>query len=374
MPTVDEIQELSRYNPYFAAQQQTLEPLPYPVYFVTKNPKWQDVIDGTESASLEQLYERCEKTNDIWSAQVYLDLKQRGLDVRLVSKPVPGKICVIPYYYLKPQDWLYKSYVVACHHDCPHPVLCDQKIVINQSQVLDSTHHFLPHRPQPNLQPRDQSRGANIHTLVYKGHGHSLDAAFRSDAFIAEVNSLGIASIFNLEGEKCTFADWANYTESDVLLAVRNNTEFDIALKPALKLVNAWFAGCPAILGPEPAYRSLRKSPLDYIEVYTPEDAIAALKYLQANPEIYLAMIANGFQRAQEFTVDQVSLAWRNLLAGAIAEGYDLWLQESPLQKQIGRPMQYLWRTLQHKRAARHYRHAIHHGPRILTNRVINPI
>lgn len=366
MPTVHEIQELARYNPYFGPPQ-PLPPLPYPVHFVTKNPKWQDVIDGAELPSLEKLYERCEKTNDIWSAQLYLDLKQRGLDVRLVSKPIPGQICVIPYYYLKPQDWLYKSYVIACHHDCPHPVLCDQQVVINRSRVLDATHHFVPHRPQPNLQPRDQHRGDRIQNLVYKGHGHSLDAAFRSDAFLAEVNALGINTIFNLEGKDCTFADWANYTQSDVLLAVRNNTEFDISLKPALKLVNAWFAGCPAILGPEPAYQALRKSPLDYIEVYTPEEAIAALKYLQANPEIYLAMIANGFQRAQEFTVDQVSLAWRNLLAGPVATGYDSWRQASPLQKHLGRPMHYVYRIVKHKQAGRHYRRAIHQGPRILS-------
>lgn len=38
------------------------------------------------------------------------------------------------------------------------------------------------------------------------------------------------------------------------------------------------FAGCPALLGPEPAYQFLWKSELDYIEIRSPNDVISAIR------------------------------------------------------------------------------------------------
>ncbi|UIE37770.1 glycosyltransferase [Leptodesmis sichuanensis] len=354
----------------FVPQTALLPPLPYPVYFVAKDPKWLDLIHSDELPPVTSLYERCLKDHDIWSAQAYIDLKQRGLDVHLVANPVPGQICIIPYYHLSPKDLLFKSYVVACQHDSPHPKLCEQRIVINPSRVLDSTHHFLPHRPQPNLKPRNPDRGSTIQNLVFKGKAFNLCPSFRTPGFLAELNSLGIQLITNTEqiqSDRETFAGWADYSQADVVLAVRNLTEFDASHKPALKLINAWFAGCPALLGPESAYQSLRQSDLDYIEVRTPADVIAALKYLQNNPDVYQAMVENGFQRAQEFTPDRIALAWYTLLAGPIARGYEAWLQQSPIQKHLSRPVQYLWQIAAHKLAHKQYLHRVHHGPRILS-------
>lgn len=355
----------------FTTQATLLPPLPYPVYFVTKDPKWLDLIKCDQLPPIESLYERCLKDHDIWSAQAYLDLKQRGLDVHLVRDAVPGQICVIPYYHLRPKDLLFKSYVVACQHDSPHPKLCEQRIVINPSRVLDATHHFLPHRPQPNLQPRHLDRGSTMQNLVFKGKAFNLCPPFRTPEFLSELNALGMQLITNTEqiqSDRDTFAGWADYSQADVVLAVRDMTLFDTSHKPALKLINAWFAGCPALLGPESAYQALRKSDLDYIEVRTPDDAIAALKYLQNNPDVYQAMVENGFRRAQEFTPDRIALAWHTLLSGPIAKGYEDWLQQSPVQKHLGCPVQYLWRIATHRLAYKQYLHQIHHGPRILDN------
>lgn len=362
-------------TPYLKSVFPKLKPLPYPVYFVTKDPKWQDVIDNPnfldhpEAFSLESLYTRCVHTNDIWTAQAYLDLKQCGLNVHLVSAPVPGQICFIPYYYLQNRDWLYKSYVVACYHDCPRPMLCNQRFVLNHTKVLSSDDHFIPHRPQPNLKPRNQTRGTNIQNLAFKGEAYNLFAPFRTPEFLAELDAMGIRLITNTEFSKTAFEDWANYSETDVVIAIRNTTKFDTSLKPALKLINAWMAGVPALLSPEPSYQRLRRSSLDYIEVCTPEDAIAALKYLKNNPNIYSAMIENGFRRAQEFTPNQIVLAWHELFSGPVATGYEAWLQQSALHQKLVRPIQYFWQVLAQKQTSKRYVYGIDHGPRILTER-----
>lgn len=363
-----QVPTLALNNPYFSSVEKRLEPLPYPVYFITKDPRWQDLIENPEAIPSEQLYEQCIHTNDIWSVQVYLDLKRRGLNVYLASEPVAGQICVFPYYYLKPKELPFKSYVVGCWHDCPEPKICDQRIVLNRSKVLDPTFHFLPHRPQPCLQPRHQSRGATVRNLVFKGHDYNLYAPFRTPEFLSELADLDINLVVSRDDDDIKFTDWCDYTEADVVLAVRNSTQYDIHLKPALKLINAWFAGCPAILGPEPSYQAMRKSSLDYIEVRTPEEAIRALKYLKENPDLYIAMIENGFQRAREFTVDCNALNWRNLLAGPITQGYEQWRRQSFVQNSIVRPIQYLLNTPKHKRARQEYVHNIEYGTRILSD------
>ena len=89
---------------------------------------------------------------------------------------------------------------------------------------------------------------------------------------------------------------WTDYSDVDLVLAVRPpiGTYTD---KPASKLYNAWRAGVPALLGPEPAFRELYTDPLDYVEVSTVEDALAAIDRLRAEPDLYRRMIDRGRRR-----------------------------------------------------------------------------
>jgi hypothetical protein len=356
---------LFQHNPYFSAPIKPFKPLPHPVYFVTKDTKWLPVIEGQEQLSIEAFYARCSGVEDIWSAQVYLDLKQKGLNVHLVPHAIPGQICIIPFYSLSASDWLYKSYVVACHYDTAYPRICDQRIVINRLRQFSPQDHLITHRPQPNLKPRNPERGARVENVFFKGNIENLYAPFRTDAFRDALRSHDINFLIQSAGPN-QFAEWSDYTEADVVIAVRNNTKQDIAAKPALKLVNAWLAGCPAILSPEPAYQELRRSDLDYIEVRTPEEAIAALKQLKQDPDRYLAMVENGYRRAQAFTLEHIQQEWYDLLSGPIAQGYEQWLQQPWLWRSLGRPIQYMGRIIAHRRSVRQYFHDIENGERIL--------
>jgi hypothetical protein len=353
-------------DPYLLAPS-VLSPLPYPIYFVTRDSKWQDLLGKSLPEDIQPLLQRCETTQDIWSAQTYMLLRQRSLGVHLVSRPVPGRISIVPYYYLNAKELSYNSYVVAVFHDCARPEICEQWIVLNPSQVSDHRHHYITHWPQPNLKPRAASRETRLENLVFKGRDYNLDAIFKTPTFLSQLTDLGIRLLTgSAEQLEQQFEEWRDYTEADVVIAVRNNTHYDISRKPPLKLINAWFAGCPAILGPEPAYQALRKSKLDYIEVRTPDEAIAALKQLQDNPRLYSAMVKNGFQRAQEFTPNQTAQRWRELLAGPITVGYEQWLHQSALQKLLGRPLQFAARRLKHRSQYQDYVAKIHEGPRIL--------
>jgi hypothetical protein len=361
-------------SPLLASRFSRLPDLPRPVYFVTRDPRWKRLIDeGFDPRTLspetiEGLYSQCVATGDIWTAQVVLDLRQCGLNVHLTDRPVPGQVCFVPYWYLPPRSGLYHSYIVALHHDSPRPALCEQRAVINEGQANGIDAHFIPHRPQPNLKPRDPGRGTTIRTLAFKGEHYNLFETFRSEAFLGELRRLGVELVVNTEHGDNVFESWADYRNVDLVLAVRNNTVFDINLKPALKLINAWMAGAPALLSPEPSYRRLRRSSLDFVEITRPEHALDAIRHLQANPQVYQAMIDNGFDRAREYLPHEHVWEWVKLFSGPVEAGYRRWAATPALVRRTWWPVRHLVRAVVHERWKREYLVGKDEGPRILTD------
>jgi hypothetical protein len=159
-------------------------------------------------------------------------------------------------------------------------------------------------------------------------------------------------------------ADWTDHRAVDVIIAIRDCTIYDANNKPPSKLINAWLAGCPGVLGPEPAFQQLRESELDYIEARTVDDIVNAVGRLKNDPALYRAMRENGLRRGADFTAERTARRWRDLLAGPIAQGFERW-RKAPVSF-ISRPLTFAMRLPAHRRERKRYRHEIHHGPRLL--------
>jgi Glycosyl transferases group 1 len=344
-----------------------LKPFPYPIYFVNINSrKWQDLLTHSELPDdLESVYQRCVLGDDIWSTQLYVHLKQKGLNVHLVDRLIPGKICVVPYHFLMIKHLPFRSYVVAVQTDCARPEICEQRVSLNELCVWTKNDRWTPHLPNPLLQPRDRSRGATLENLDFKGGLCNIAKPFLDPHFDQQLRALGIRFKFTEDNPQLPVGEWGDYRQTDVVIAVRNATFPDLRVKPAVKLINAWMAGCPAILGPEPGYQSLRRSDLDFIEVRSPNEAIAALKRLKNDPALYSAMVENGLERAQQFTTEQQVIYWHGLLSSWITPGYEQWRRQSALQKIVGRPLQFIGRALEHKRQIKRYLYLRDHGERL---------
>ena len=178
---------------------------------------------------------------------------------------------------------------------------------------------FIPCWPQPGLVPRNSERSAKLEAIAFKGYSVNLNSAFKSQQWVAFLQEQGIRWAEdstewqgNLPSQVST--SWNDYSEVDLILAVREDTNDGYENKPASKLVNAWMAGAPALLGPEYAYREMRRSELDYIEVSTVDEAIEAVERLKSRPDLYLEMIENGKERAGEFTREKLTERWASLL------------------------------------------------------------
>jgi len=342
-----------------------LPPLPYPVYFVLREVEsWAALLDGSHPPSVDDIADRIVNAADAWIVQSYIQLRRRGLDVRFVDQFVANQICVVAARQLKLSDLPYSCFLVVCRHDRSRPEVAMKRIVQNRENVVDASDHYLPHWPQPGLLPRDASRGDRIETLTYKGLEMYLAWPFRSDAFRSELLKLGVTLVVGGADHFSRTHDWRDYHACDLVLAVRNITAYDQSIKPPTKLINAWHAGTPALLGQESAYQQIRESDLDFIEILTPEQAIESIRRLQADPALYRAMVDHGRTRANQFTPDAVSREWRDLLAGPLATGYEQWKSAGLLRRTIGRPVQFAMQAIRHRREKRRHRHDVFNGPR----------
>jgi hypothetical protein len=173
---------------------------------------------------------------------------------------------------------------------------------------------------------------------------------------------MGIELDFPKDDEDDMAHQWRDYSNSDAVIAVRNLTEQDASIKPASKLINAWIAGVPALLGPEPAFRELRKSPLDYIEVTEAASVLDELRRWRENPEYYAAIIANGHRRAEDFTTNKIALQWQSLFDGPILDEFNRWKRTNPVLRWL-RVLEMHFQVGSHRRA--HY-YGINNGRRIL--------
>jgi hypothetical protein len=208
--------------------------------------------------------------------------------------------------------------LVSVRADHSESHLADFELLQNRVWEDGQRRFFVPFWPQPGLIPRDPARGATIERVAFKGFINSLHPSFAAPSFAEALRQRGIQLMVDAVNYRGTATEisalrWADYSDVDLVVAVRpaQGTHTD---KPASKLTNAWRAGVPAVLGPEPAYRELYTDALDYVEVRTVDEALQAIDRLRADPSLYRRMVDRAHARAVEFTPEAVVERWVDLL------------------------------------------------------------
>lgn len=344
-----------------------MEPsFPYPITFVIRFPKkWPELFDPAEpllDLNDSNTHSRIHSNEDCWIVVTYLILKQKGFNVFISNQFKPGSICVVSSLDFGIQDRTFNTFIVGCRGDGFRPPLCNFTVVQNQANIYSETDVLIPLWPQPGIIPRDKARGSTLTTIAFKGNQVNLYAAFRSPEFCQDLKQLGIELKIYTNSETGS-VQWHDYTTDDLILAARDLTEKDALVKPASKLINAWIAGVPALLGPEPAFQALRQSDLDYIEVKTPSHVLSAVQTLKSQPELYQQMVAHGWKRAEEFTLEATLQKWIHLLSGPVPEHYERWQRQSGIQKILW----FSFKSFEHKLSQKAAAYHRVHGYRILS-------
>ncbi|MBU2570869.1 MAG: glycosyltransferase family 1 protein [Gammaproteobacteria bacterium] len=325
----------------------------YPIYFVYKN-KTHGITDGLTEIDPNANPERFKTGEDCWILQTFLYLKQKGYsNIYLVSDIVPGQICVIHYWELATKDRSYRSFIIAIQADTPLAPLANIRVVQNKLRLASNFDCYITHWPQPGLIPRNSARSSTIKNIAYIGHPDYLAAEFKSEFFKDQLAKIGVSLLIKE-------SDWNDYSNVDLVLAVRDISAFDISGKPPSKLINAWKAGCPALMGPDPAYQQLRKDDLDYIEVYSAENAYDAVHRLIEKPKLYKAMLNRCLARSDEFTIKTISRQWEELFFGMVSLEYERYLDKQRGFKKIMPFMKFIVLAIKHKAERKAFFRLIH--------------
>lgn len=279
---------------------------------------WPDIEDLDEDA-IERHPQRFVGGRNSWVAQTFLRLRlplqQRGFEVTAGRAMVPGAITLV--HRDDANDFLdrrHTAFLVVVRADRAPVVACDFAIVQNNLGATGNE-RFLPLWPQPGLIHRDVARGTHIETIAYQGRTDSSPAWFHSSRMRGELMRRGIRFDIRESG-------WEDYRGVDLAVAARDDPPEVLDCKPATKLYNAWIAGVPMLANPEPAYRELRRAPIDFLEIRDAQDALRSIDLLRVNPNLYAAMVANGRERGRQFSVEAIRRRWLALLDEEIVPAF----------------------------------------------------
>jgi len=314
-----------------------LPPLPSRVYFVCKAAgRWADVPRGDDQIpeALDSDPDRVVTHEDMTIVQTYVNLKRAGLAVRLVEQAKADAFNVVSSLDLQISQHTSQAFIVAFRGDWARPELADVTLTMNAAVATRRNEYHLPHWIQTGLLPRDPARGDRLERVVFKGDMVNLDPRFATDEFRDRLADLGVEFTAQPYVHETKSSGWHDYTDVDAVLAIRAIHPTELSTKPASKLVNAWAAGVPALLGDEPAFRELRRGPLDYLEVSTPDDAVAAVRRLKEEPGLYRAMVDNGTARAADSTNQRIAERWHEFLSGPAETAYRTWLGRNPRRRE----------------------------------------
>ncbi|NES87153.1 MAG: glycosyltransferase family 1 protein [Moorea sp. SIO2B7] len=267
-----------------------------------------------------------------WILQTYLRLRDDGFPCQLTgTMPDEGIVLVhrntLPFNFQPGPRLL----IVCLKADKPARPYAQIHLVQNsyETKILRNSYSML-HWPQPGLIPREPSRGDKFETVAFCGTGGNLAPELLDPSWREELKALGLQWCFKNRWQ------WNDFSNVDVILAVRSFGSTNSGVwKPPTKLYNAWHAGVPAILAPEPAFRDLRRSDLDYLEVSSLDETIAALKRLRDDKELRQAMIENGHIRAEETKPEKLVAMWRSFLIDVAVPAYESWCNTSSISKQV---------------------------------------
>jgi hypothetical protein len=272
---------------------------------------WPD-IGQLEEADVDRQAQRFRGGVNNWIIQTYLHLKEalgeRGVAVSIGETFKPGVVNLAHRDSLN--RWLlpyFRCYIVGVRADRPPVVVCDWEILQNQVRSCGPTQSAIPFWPQPGLVARDPGRGSRIERIAYFGRTGTATSWLVQPEFHEALARLGVQ--FEIREHA-----WFDYSDIDLVLAHRQEAPTMLLQKPASKLINAWHAGVPALLGDEPAYRALRRSDLDYVRIDSAEDVLAAVRRLKSDPLLYHSMVHRGMVRAVDFTVERIRQLWLDCL------------------------------------------------------------
>ena len=266
-----------------------------------------------------------------WLYQTWAEIRH-SCDVSIVTEmPTSGNVITLSNFLGTRFQAKPGQFVAAVAADfLPHPGA--------QIQIVQNAGHssripgaiFMPLWPQPNLIPRDSARGERLKTAAFFGDPSNLAPGLADPRFTERLHAeTGVR--LEIRGA----SRWHDYSDVDVVLAIRDFSQSRHLHKPATKLYNAWIAGVPLIGGSDSAYAAEAHPGSDYLVAQSADDCIRLIKQLRDNPTLRDTLAKSGQKKSALRSRDAVRNKWRDFCNVQLPERIKQWEKKSRLGKRF---------------------------------------
>lgn len=275
-----------------------------------------DVINSVDQNGIDPSWRLFNRGEVVWTLQTYMILKEVGFQSTYSKTLKRNTINIAHVDTLKRIGPQKDCYVVAITADKRPVMWSNYEIVQNMNQIKSKKQVYVTHWPQPGLIPR-KDRQDQIRTVAYAGD--PLNNCLKQTPIQEDLKLLGL-----------TYKDidqnnWNDFSQIDLLLAIRSFDGEEYHDKPASKLINGWLADVPVISSCDSAYRQIANPGQDYILVQSYNELIEAIKGLANNRLLYQNLIQNGRLKREKYTRELIAESWRNILVHQIKSDYQAW-------------------------------------------------
>jgi hypothetical protein len=235
---------------------------------------------------------------DCWILKTYRILSKtiQRHDIRLTTE-IPDEGIIIFHKGFFPEGILpnkrqyfvcvqadYGRYALAQYHIQQNPAAIgnfrfSQKAAIEQYFFPFVKNRFIPIWNQDNIIARNANRGNRFENLVFMGIEKNFPPEFLNADFKHKIAALGLdLKIVNQVDL------WNDYSEADVVLAIRDVRLVPHYNKPFSKIINAYIAGVPVIAGYESSALYLKNKNKISLDIVKDEQSLLdALKHIKNN-------------------------------------------------------------------------------------------
>jgi glycosyltransferase involved in cell wall biosynthesis len=271
-----------------------------------------------------------------WVAQTYFYLKKAGFSCKIADKIPEEGILIADRDSLDNNYPCLDRVMLICaksdreYHPSAHLHVVHNPPSWQKDRDTFWNPHLISHWLMPGLIPRDKERQNLVENIAYIGTSGQLAPELKSKTWTETISSLNCNWM-----PICDTEQWNDYSCLDVVVAARSFNSKVYPNKGAIKLINAWYAGVPAILTPESGFLAERRTELDFLLVHSLEEAIQAVDRLKRSPELYHQMVYNGYERSQEYTIQQTSNKWISFIKNIVFPTYEKWSKLSRYDKKM---------------------------------------
>jgi len=250
---------------------------------------------------------------EIWTLNTFYYLKDIYSEIRLVNKLPEEGIIISHNDYLDKVKPTKKHYFVSLQADRRMSKNAHVVIVQNKDQLWQRIFfhkcYFIRHWPEKDIIKRDKER-KNLKSIKYIGNLDNLDPYFQTEDWLRFCNSNNIDWEIVIDRTK-----WSDFSQVDLIIAVRSFKKKLIKQKPSTKLFNAWKANVPIIVGSnETAYFYEGKSKYDFISVEDIDELKNILKKLISNNDEYENYVSLSKRNEELVTFENISNDWIEIL------------------------------------------------------------